>query len=203
MDLKVEAVVIPVSDADKAKHFYGSVLGWREDADFSFGDGSRIVQMTPPGSACSIHFGAGVALATAASPASLLVAVDDVETARSELVARGVEVTDVFHAGDGVFYQRSQWLPGPNPDRRTYSSFAAFEDPDGNQWLLQEITVRLPGRVTGPTTYSSASGLAGALRRAAAGHGEHEGRTGQPDADWPDWYAEYMVREQAGDELPA
>jgi catechol 2,3-dioxygenase-like lactoylglutathione lyase family enzyme len=202
VDLKLEAVVVPVSDVDKAKQFYGSVLGWREDADFSFGDGSRIVQMTPPGSACSIHFGAGVASGNPSSTAGLLLAVDDVEEARSELAARGVAVSDVFHAGDGVFYQRSQWLTGPNPDRRTYSSFATFDDPDGNSWLLQEITKRLPGRVTGPTTYSSPGSLAGALRRAAAGHGKHEERTGEPDPDWPDWYADYMVREQTGDELP-
>jgi catechol 2,3-dioxygenase-like lactoylglutathione lyase family enzyme len=204
MDLKLEVVVLPVSDVDKAKHFYETGLACREDADLA-GPGLRIVQMTPPGSACSIHFGEGVTSATPGSVEGLVIAVDDIEKACAELAQRGVPVSDVFH-DTSVGYNRFDpdvRASGPDPERRTYSSFATFSDPDGNSWFLQEITDRLPGRVTNQPTYASANDLADALRRAAAAHGKHEERTGQADPNWPDWYADYMVREQAGMELPS
>jgi catechol 2,3-dioxygenase-like lactoylglutathione lyase family enzyme len=198
VDMKLEVIVIPVSDVDRAKRFYGG-LGWRLDADFVVGDEFRVVQFTPPGSPCSIHFGKGVTPAVPGSARGLYLGVSDIEAARAELVDRGVDVSEVFHrAGPGKPPQS-----GPDPERRSYSSFATFSDPDGNAWLLQEITVRLPGRVDGETTFSSSTELAKALRRAAAAHGEHEKQTGQHDANWPDWYAEYMVREQAGKPLPS
>lgn len=146
MDFKLEAVLVPVSDVDKAKHFYGAVLGWREDADYSFGNGSRIVQMNPPGSACSVQFGNGLTSATPGSMDGLLIVVDDIEKGRAELVNRGVDVGEVFHSVDGPFQQHSARVSGPDPQRRSYSSLAEFSDPDGNGWLLQEITERLPGR---------------------------------------------------------
>ena len=194
VDMKLEVVVIPVSDVDRAKRFY-SDLGWRFDADFVVGDEFRGVQFTPPGSSCSIHFGIGVTTAVPGSAKGLYLVVSDVEAARAELIGRGVDVSDVLHRAGPGKPPRS----GPDPERRSYASFATFSDPDGNEWLLQEVTVRLPGRVDGnDITFTSSTELATALRRAAAAHGEHERRTGQPDADWPDWYAEYMVREQAG-----
>lgn len=203
MDLKLEVVVLPVSDVDKAKHFYGTGLACREDADLA-GPGLRIVQMTPPGSACSIHFGEGVTSATPGSVEGLVIAVDDIEKACAELAQRGVPVSGVFHDTSVGYnrFDRDVRASGPDPERRTYSSFATFSDPDGNSWFLQEITDRLPGRVTNQPTYASANDLAEALRRAAAAHGKHEERTGQADPHWPDWYADYMVREQAGDPLP-
>ena len=199
VDMKLEVVVIPVSDVDRAKRFYGD-LGWRLDADFAVGDEFRVVQFTPPGSPCSIHFGTGLTSAVPGSAQGLYLIVSDIEAARVELVDRGVDVTEVTHrVGPG-----KPALSGPHPERRSYASFASFADPDGNGWLLQEITVRLPGRVDADdTTFTSSADLATALRRAAAAHGEHEKLTGQHDADWPDWYAEYMVREQAGKELPS
>jgi catechol 2,3-dioxygenase-like lactoylglutathione lyase family enzyme len=186
-------VVIPVSDVDRAKRFYGD-LGWRLDADFPVGDAFRVVQFTPPGSPASIHFGKGVTAAAPGSAREYLV-VSDIVAARAELVDRGVRISDVFHrAGPG-----KPPLRGPDPDRRSYSSYATFSDPDGNGWLLQEVTVRLPGRVDADqTTFASSIDLADALRRAAAAHGNHETLIGQRDENWPDWYAEYMVREQAG-----
>lgn len=202
LDFKLEVVVLPVSDVDRAKTFYAS-LGWREDADFTAGDGLRVVQFTPPGSEASVIFGKGVTSATPGSVEDLQMTVSDIEQARDDLVARGVEV-EVFHDAGGVFHHggTEARLPGPAPDRADYGSFAAFRDPDGNGWLLQEIKVRLPGRVSQLTRYDDAPDLAEALRRAAAAHGEHEARTGEADANWPDWYAEYMVRERAGEELP-
>ena len=199
MDMKLEVVVIPVSDVERSKRFYGG-LGWRLDADFTVGDEYRVVQFTPPGSPCSIHFGKGVTSAAPGSAQNLYLIVSDVEAARSELVGRGVPVSEVFHrAGPG-----QPALPGPHPDRNTYSSFATFADPDGNSWLFQEITARLPGRVDpDQTAFSSSADLAKALRRAAAAHGEHEKRIGQRDENWPDWYAEYLVREQSGEALPS
>jgi catechol 2,3-dioxygenase-like lactoylglutathione lyase family enzyme len=197
VDMKLEVAVIPVSDVDRSKRFYGS-LGWRLDADFAVGEAFRVVQFTPPGSPGSIHFGTGV---TAAEPgsASLYLVVSDVEAARAALVERGVDVSEVFHrAGPG-----QPALPGPHPEGNSYSSFASFSDPDGNYWLFQEITVRLSGRVDAQTTFGSSADLAKALRRAAAAHGEHEKRTGEHDANWPDWYAEYLVREQTGEQLPS
>ena len=200
---KLEVAVIPVSDVDRAKQFYES-LGWRLDADFSTGDDFRVVQVTPTGSPASIIFGTGIT--TGAGPFDgLHLAVDDVEAARAELVAAGVEVSEVFHDAGGVFHHAGTdgRVNGPDPDRRSYASFASFTDPDGNVWSLQEITTRLPGRVdSGTTSFDSVSELAGALRRAAAAHGEHEERTGETDPNWPDWYAEYIVAEQAGTQLP-
>jgi catechol 2,3-dioxygenase-like lactoylglutathione lyase family enzyme len=199
VDMKLEVAVIPVSDVDRAKRFYGS-LGWRLDADFVISDDFRAIQFTPPGSPCSIHFGKGVTSAAPGSVQGLYLVVSDVEAARAELVSRGVDVSEVFHrAGPG-----KPTLAGLDPERRSYSSFATFSDPDGNGWLLQEVTARLPGRVdANDTTFTSSPELAKALRRAAAAHGEHEKRTGQHDEEWPDWYAEYMVREQAGKPLPS
>jgi catechol 2,3-dioxygenase-like lactoylglutathione lyase family enzyme len=199
VDMKLEVVVIPVSDVDRAKRFYGDDLGWRLDADFPVGDDFRVVQFTPPGSPSSIHFGKGVTSAAPGSAREYLV-VTDIEAARADLVARGVEVSEVFHrAGPGKPPES-----GPDPERRSYGSFATFSDPDGNSWLLQEITARLPGRVDADeTTFTSSTELATALRRAEAAHGEHEKRTGQRDADWPSWYAEYMFAEQGGKPLPS
>ena len=197
VDMKLEVVAIPVSDVERAKRFYGG-LGWRLDADIVIGDEFRVVQFTPPGSSCSIHFGTGVTAAVPGSAQGLYLIVSNIEAARAELVGRAVDVSEVFHRAG-----REGRLSGPDPARRSYASFASFSDPDGNSWLIQEITVRLPGRVDADdTTFTSSTELAAALRRAEAAHGEHEKRTGQRDADWPDWYAEYIVREQAGKPLP-
>ena len=206
VDLKLEAVVIPVADVDRAKQFYGG-LGWRLDADFPFDNGFRVVQFTPPGSGCSVQFGTNITSAAPGSARGLYLIVSDIEAARDELGARGAEVSEVFHAGEpGAQFQpdgTSGRVGGPAPDHNSYSSFATFSDPDGNGWLLQEITTRLPGRIdAAETAFGSTADLAGALRRAEAAHGEHEQRTGQRDEDWPDWYAAYMVAEQAGTELP-
>jgi catechol 2,3-dioxygenase-like lactoylglutathione lyase family enzyme len=203
MDLKLEVVVLPVSDVDKAKQFYETGLACREDADIA-GAGLRLVQMTPPGSACSIHFGEGITSATPGSVEGLVIAVDNIEKACAELAERGVPVSDVFHDAGGGYnrFDPGVRADGLDPQRRTYASFATFADPDGNSWFLQEITERLPGRVTTQPTYASSSDLADALRRAAAAHGEHEKRTGQAESDWPRWYADYMVKEQAGEALP-
>jgi catechol 2,3-dioxygenase-like lactoylglutathione lyase family enzyme len=197
MDMKLEVVVIPVSDVERAKRFYGG-LGWRLDADVAAGDGFRVVQFTPPGSPASIHFGKGVTSAPPGSAQNLYLVVSDIEAARAELVGRGVDVSELLHR------TREGFVSGPDPERRSYATFASFSDPDGNRWLLQEITVRMPDRVDADvTTFTASSELAAALRRAAAAHGEHEKRTGQQhSSDWPDWYAEYMVREQAGKPLP-
>jgi catechol 2,3-dioxygenase-like lactoylglutathione lyase family enzyme len=207
LDMKFEIVVIPVSDVDRAKTFYAN-LGWRLDADFASGDDYRVIQFTPPGSGCSVIFGKNVTAAKPGSAQGLYLIVSDIAAARSELLGRGVKVSDVFHAGDSFagpdepYLFGSGRLDGEDPEHRSYRSFASFSDPDGNGWLFQEITARLPGRVDGPTTFASPSDLAAALKRAAAAHGAHEQRTGQHDADWFTWYAEYMVREQAGEPLP-
>ena len=206
IDLKLEVVVIPVSDVDRVKEFYAG-LGWRLDADFSFDNGFRVVQVTPPGSACSIQFGPNMTTAAPGSVRNLYLIVADIEAARDELTARGAVVSEAFHAAS----PGGQFLPGdsgrvsgPAPDHQSYGTYATFSDPDGNGWLLQEITTRLPGRIETPeTAFASTADLASALRRAAAAHGEHEQRTGQPDENWPDWYAAHMVAEQAGDELPS
>ncbi len=202
-DFKLEVVVLPVTDVDRAKRFYTS-LGWREDADFATSDEFRVVQVTPPGSQASIIFGTGVTSATPGSVEDLQLTVFDIDKARDELVAPGVDVSEVFHDAGGVFHHAGTEgrVAGPAPEHADYGSFASFRDPDGNGWLLQEIKVRLPGRASATTQYDNAPDLADALRRAAAAHGEHEARTGQADPDWPDWYAEYMVRERAGEELP-
>jgi catechol 2,3-dioxygenase-like lactoylglutathione lyase family enzyme len=204
VDMKLEVVVIPVSDVDRAKEFYGR-LGWRLDADFSFPNGFRAVQFTPPGSECSIQFGTNVTSAAPGSAQNLYLVVSDIEAAREQLVARGVEVSEVFHPGtpEAQFRSTSGRVSGPASDHASYRSFASFSDPDGNGWLFQEVTARLPGRVEADTTFTSSAELAAALRRASVAHGEHEKRIGgQRDEGWPDWYAEYIVREQAGKELP-
>jgi predicted enzyme related to lactoylglutathione lyase len=207
--MKLEVIVIPVSDVDRAKAFYGR-LGWRLDADFATGDDYRVIQFTPPGSGCSVIFGKNVTAAAPGSAQGMYLIVSDLEAARAELVARGVDVSGVFHSDDAhtgtdepyLFGRRR--IGGPDPERGSYRSFASFSDPDGNGWLFQEITTRLPGRVDPATTaFASARDLAAALRRAEGAHGEHEKRTGERDANWADWYAEYMVREQAGDPLPS
>ncbi len=204
--LQLEVVVIPVSDAERSRDFYTG-LGWRLDADVVDARG-RLVQVTPPGSGCSVQFGDHVIGAPPGSANSLYLVVSDIDAARAELTSHGVDVGPVFHCDSG-FHCRfedaggSDRVEGRAPERATYGSFATFADPDGNTWLLQEVTTRLPGRVDGtPKFYGTASELAEALRRAAAAHGEHEKRIGHADDNWPDWYAEYMVRELAGDELP-
>jgi catechol 2,3-dioxygenase-like lactoylglutathione lyase family enzyme len=206
VDELLEVVVIPVSDVDRAKDFY-TRLGWRLDADFPFDNGFRVVQFTPPGSACSVQFGTNITSAAPGAAQGLYLVVSDIEAARTELAAHGAEVSEVFHPGSpGAQFQPdgvSGREPGRAPDDASYGSFATFRDPDGNSWLIQEITTRLPGRVDATDTgFPSVAELAGALRRAAAAHGEHEKRIGQADANWPDWYAAYMAAERAGTELP-
>ena len=209
VDMKFEIVVIPVSDVDRAKEFYAR-LGWRLDADHGNGKDYRVIQFTPPGSGCSVIFGKNVTGAAAGSAQGLYLIVDDIEAARKNLLGHGVEVSEVFHGGGDVYagsdepylFGRNR-VNGPDPEHGSYRSFASFRDPDGNGWLLQEITTRLPGRIDATaTTFVSASDLASAFRRAEAAHGEHEKRTGQRDANWADWYAVYMVAEQSGGELP-
>jgi catechol 2,3-dioxygenase-like lactoylglutathione lyase family enzyme len=208
VDMKFEIVVIPVSDVDRAKEFYGN-LGWRLDADYAT-DNFRVIQFTPPGSGCSVIFGKNVTAAAPGSAQGLYLIVSDLAAARDELLGRGVKISEVFH-NEGVYAGPDEpylfgrvRVSGPDPEHRSYRSFASFRDPDGNGWLFQELTTRLPGRIdSAATSFASASDLASALRRAAAAHGEHEKRTGgQRDENWPDWYAEYMVSEQSGKELP-
>jgi catechol 2,3-dioxygenase-like lactoylglutathione lyase family enzyme len=206
VDLKLEVVVIPVSDVDRAKEFYGG-LGWRLDADFPFDNGFRVVQFTPPGSGCSVQFGSNMTSAAPGSVQSLYLIVSDIEAARDELLRNGADVSEVFHAeAPGAQFQAvgaSGRAGGRAPDQASYRTFATFSDPDGNSWLLQEITTRLPGRIeAADTSYASSSELANAMRRAETAHGEHEQRTGVRDENWPDWYAGYMVAEQSGAELP-
>ena len=193
IDMKLEAIVIPVSDVDRAEQFYRR-LGWRQDVT---PPGSGVFQFTPHGSACSVQFGKTLTSAAPGSVQRTYLIVSDVEKVRNSLVAAGIEVSEVFHFGsEGP-------ASGPDPQHGSYRSFALFSDPDGNSWLLQEITTRLPGRIdSGVTSFGSASDLASAFRRAEAAHGEHEKRTGQRDANWPEWYAAYMVAEQAGTALP-
>jgi catechol 2,3-dioxygenase-like lactoylglutathione lyase family enzyme len=192
VDMKLEVVTIPVSDVDRATAFYKKV-GWRQDVT-----PPGVVQFTPPGSWCSVQFGPNRTSAAPGSAQGTFLIVSDIEAARGQLVAGGIEVSEVFHLGpDGP-------VSGSDPERRSYFSLASFSDPDGNSWLLQEVTTRLPGRVdAAATSFGSTSDLASAMRRAAAAHGEHEKRTGAADANWPDWYADYMVREQAGSDLPS
>ncbi|WP_308190667.1 VOC family protein [Streptomyces sp. HPF1205] len=205
MDMKLEVVVVPVSDVDRAKDFYTS-LGWRLDADVSPEDGYRVVQMTPPGSPASVIFGASVTEQPPGSARGLHLVTDDIEAAHEELKRRGADPSEVFHDVSGIFHHAGTdgRVPGPDPRRGSYGSFLSFSDPDGNGWIVQEITERLPGRLDpAVTSFSSADDLAAALRRAAAAHGEHEARIGAEDPDWPDWYATYMVREQAGTGSPS
>jgi catechol 2,3-dioxygenase-like lactoylglutathione lyase family enzyme len=209
VDMKFEIVVIPVSDIDRAKEFYAR-LGWRLDADFDNGKDFRVIQFTPPGSGCSVIFGKNVTAAAPGSAQGLYLIVDDINAARDNLLRRGVKISEVFHgAGDAFSGTDEPYLfgrirvNGPDPEHRSYRSFASFSDPDGNGWLFQEITTRLPGRIDATTTsFASATDLASAFRRAETAHGEHEKRTGQHDANWPEWYAAYMVAEQSGRELP-
>ncbi len=209
IDMKFEIVVIPVSDVDRAKEFY-TKLGWRLDAEFGSADDFRIIQFTPPGSGCSVIFGKNVTAAAPGSAQGLYLIVSDIEAARAELQRRGVEVSEVFHSEGGYAGTDEAYLfgrvrvSGPDPEHRSYRSFASFKDPDGNGWLFQELTTRLPGRIdSAATTFASANDLASAMRRASAAHGKHEERTGgQRDENWPDWYASYMVAEQSGAKLP-
>jgi catechol 2,3-dioxygenase-like lactoylglutathione lyase family enzyme len=204
VDTRLEVVVIPVADVDRAAAFYKS-LGWRLDADVPAGD-LRVVQVTPPGSAASVIFGTNVTRATPGAADGMMLVVPDIDAARADLVERGVEVSEVFHDAGGVFHHGG--TAGRRPGRplegsSSYGAFVSFADPDGNTWYVQEITTRLPGRLDATTSFSSADDLADALRRAAAAHGQHEARTGEADPNWPAWYADYMVREQQGTELPA
>ena len=206
VDTKLEVVVIPVSDADRSKEFYER-LGWRLDADRVDGE-FRIIQFTPTGSSCSVQLGTNLTPAEPGSARALLLVVSDIDAAHDDLVARHVEVSDVFHCSTGSVCRfrgtdEGDRAPGPAPEGASYGSYVSFSDPDGNGWLLQEVTTRLPGR-TDPTltSFGSTPDLAGALRRASAAHGEHEKRIGKADPDWPDWYADYMVREQSGAALP-
>jgi catechol 2,3-dioxygenase-like lactoylglutathione lyase family enzyme len=211
IDMKFEIVVIPVSDFDRAKEFYSEKLGWRLDAEYDSGKDFRIMQFTPPGSGCSVIFGKNVTAATPGSTQGLYLIVSDIEAARKELLGRGVKISEVFHDAAGIYAGKDEpylfgrhRVSGRDPEHRSYRSFASFHDPDGNGWLLQEITTRLPGRIdSSTTTFASMNDLASALRRAEASHGEHEKRMGgQRDDNWPEWYAAYMVAEQAGTELP-
>ncbi len=209
VDMKLEVIVIPVSDVDRAKHFYAG-LGWRLDADFAAGDDFRVIQFTPPGSGCSVIFGKNVTAAAPGSVKGLYLIVSDIKAARDELLGRGVAISEIFHDADGVHAGPNEpylfgrlRVGGADPEHRSYRSFASFSDPDGNGWLFQEITARLAGRVEADTTFTSSTELATALRRAAAAHGEHEKRIGKHDENWPDWYADYIVREQTGKEMPS
>ena len=209
VDMKFEIVVIPVSDVDRAKEFYGR-LGWRLDADYDNGKDFHVIQFTPPGSGCSVIFGTNVTAAAPGSAQGLYLIVSDIEAARKELLGRGIQISQVFHdagvyAGTDEPYLFGRLrVSGPDPEHRSYRSFASFHDPDGNGWLFQEITTRLPGRIDSATTFASANDLASAFRRAETAHGVHEKNVlgGQRDENWPEWYAAYMVAEQAGTELP-
>jgi catechol 2,3-dioxygenase-like lactoylglutathione lyase family enzyme len=208
VDMKFEIVVIPVSDVDRAKEFYAK-LGWRLDADYDNGKDFRIIQFTPPASGCSVIFGKNVTPAAPGSAQGLYLIISDIQAARKELLDRGVQISEVFH-NEGVYAGTDEpflfgrvRVSGLDPEHRSYRSFASFRDPDGNGWLFQEITARLAGRIDpAATTFASANDLASAMRRASAAHGEHEKRIGAADPNWPDWYAAYMVAEQAGTELP-
>ncbi len=198
VDMKFEVSLVPVSDVDRAKEFY-TRLGWRLDDDIVNGNDFRVVQLTPPGSGSSISFGKGV---TAAAPGSFRggLIVSDIEAAHKEFVARGINASEVFH---GSPFSPAGRISGPDPERQSYRSYISFEDPDGNAWIVQEVTRRASGRIDpARTTFASASDLAGALRRAEAALGEHERSNGQRNAKWPDWYASYMAAEQAGTDLP-
>jgi len=193
VDMKLEVIVLPVSDFDRTEQFYRR-LGWRQDVT---PPGSGVFQFTPHGSPCSIQFGRNLTSAAPGSVQKTYLIVSDIQAARNALVAAGIDVGEIFHlTPEGP-------VGGLDPERRTYFSQALFSDPDGNSWLLQEITTRLAGRIdSGVTSFGSVTDLASALRRAEAAHGEHEKRTGVRDANWPDWYSAYMASEQSGNELP-
>ncbi len=204
-DMKFELVVIPVSDVGRAKRFYAA-LGWRLDIDFAASKEYRVVQFTPPGSACSIIFGIGITPAAPGSVVGLYLIVSDIETARADLTARGVKVSEPFHDAGGIFRHLNgeDIVRGLQPQRRSYGTYASFSDPDGNGWFLQEVTARLPGHeLSSNVEFSSSAELASALRRAAAAHHEHERRIGKQDDNWPDWYADYIFAEQAGKPPPS
>jgi catechol 2,3-dioxygenase-like lactoylglutathione lyase family enzyme len=207
VDMHLEVQIIPVSDVDRSKQFYQR-LGWRLDADDAPLDGLRIVQFTPPGSAVSVTFGLGLTAAIPGSAEGGLI-VSDIEAAHDDLTGRSIEASEIWH---GPPFPPEARQPGPDPQRTSYGSFCSFTDPDGNTWLVQEVTTRLPGRIdTDQTAFASTADLASALRRAEAAHAEHHERTGRPhlfhhsgqDENWPGWYAAYMVAEQAGTDLPA
>jgi catechol 2,3-dioxygenase-like lactoylglutathione lyase family enzyme len=192
LDMKLEVVILPVADVDRAKSFYAR-LGWREDADFATGDDWRVVQMTPRGSPCSIIFGKGITSAAPGSVQGTFLVVDDVAAARAELVARGANVSDVFHFKGGLRATGTkERLPGADPDRRSYRSWASFDDPDGNSWLLQEIRTRLPGRGFAVDIAS----LTELLKEAEQRHGEYEPKA--PKHHWSTWYAAYIVARERG-----
>lgn len=200
IDFKLEVVVVPVADLDRAKHFYGDALGWRLDADRQ-GGGRRVLQFTPPGSACSVMFGTGLTSAPPGSAQYLHLVVSDIEAAQADLARRGVETSGVFHDSTGGYnrFDPAVRAAGRDPSGRTYASYVTFSDPDGNLWLLQEVTARLPGRIdSGATCFASVADLVAGLTRAAIAHGEHEKRLGSPDKRWPDWYAAYLAAEQSG-----
>jgi len=193
VDMKLEVIVIPVSDVERAEQFYRR-LGWRQDVT---PPGSGVFQFTPHGSACSVQFGKTLTSAAPGAAQRTYLIVSDIEGAREALMEAGIEVSEIFHLGP------NGPVSGPDPDHGSYRSLATFSDPDGNSWLLQEITTRLPGRIdSGVTSFGSATDLATAMRRAEAAHGEHEKRLGQRDANWSNWYAAYMAAEQAGTDLP-
>lgn len=205
MDMKLEVIVVPVSDVARSKSFYTG-LGWRLDADIAVDENFRVVQVTPPGSPASVIFGTSVTAQAPGSAQGLHLIVSDINAARDELKRLGTDPSEVFHDASGVFHHAGTdaRVAGPDPERHSYSSFASFSDPDGNGWIMQEVTTRLPGRLDpAVTAFASTEDLASALRRASAAHGEHEARIGAADPDWPDWYADYMVHEQAGTELPS
>ena len=192
-DLKLEVVVIPVSDVDRAKRFYGS-LGWRLDADFASGDEWRLVQMTPPGSACSVMFGKGFTSAEPGSVQGTLLVVDDLETARATLIGQGVDVSGAFHFDGNLLRAAGTQgrTPGPDPEGRSYFSFASFNDPDGNGWLLQQVKTRLPGRGLSLDVAT----LTALLRETETRHGDYE--PAAPKHHWSDWYAAYIVARERG-----
>jgi catechol 2,3-dioxygenase-like lactoylglutathione lyase family enzyme len=206
-DLKLEVVVIPVSDVDRAKAFYAG-LGWREDADFAFDNGFRVVQLNPPGSPASVQFGTRITDAEPGTAQGLYLVVSDIQAARDQIAAHGVQISEVFHPVE----PGAQFTPGAASGRAggrddagsSYGSFATFADPDGNTWLLQEVTARIPGRIdSAATSFASVHDLEESLVRASTAHGEHEARNGgEYDEQWPAWYAAYMVAEQSGAELP-
>jgi catechol 2,3-dioxygenase-like lactoylglutathione lyase family enzyme len=204
-DLKLEVVVIPVADVDRSKDFYAG-LGWRLDADFAFDNGFRVVQFTGPGSQTSIQFGTKITTAAPGTAQGLYLIVSDIVAARDELAGRGVDVSEVFHPAEpGAQFapDGSGRVAGRDEDGASYGSFATFADPDGNTWLMQEVTTRLPDRVDShATSFASVQDLMQALIRAATAHGEHEKLTGEYDEQWPAWYSAYMVAEQSGAELP-
>lgn len=197
MDFGIEVVVLPVSDVDRAKGFYTG-LGFREDVDYSGPDGFRVVHVTPPGSAVSIIIGSGIVEQAPGTSQAVHLVVDDIVAAREELAARGAEPSEIFHDAGGVFHHAGtrDRVPGPHPDRQSYSSFLSFTDPDGNLFVVQEVTTRRPGRVD-RVVYRSVDEVEQALRDAARAHGVHEQELGQADENWPSWYAAHMAR-QAG-----